>query len=361
MWDLAVREADYAAADAYLQRYRGAPPWSRRVVPPLARGDSAAVASLLEEARASENRQVQIAARYVATFLEDYSTAERLARLELEWRRRPAIRADAQLFLGWLEMARGRWSAAQGEFAAAEQVEGAPDVLIHRALAAALPFGGVPRQDLQAIRGEVSRWKPQPEAGEAPALAVRLRPHLRLYLLGMLSVRLGDRDAALAFANQLGRLEAPPDAASVVRALALTVRADVAWQRGRAAEALSLLEPVRGEVPLELVRVPAYTNVREYAQEQARYLRAELLARLGRDREALRWLQTAFHGAPDEFVYHAPVHQRLAEIYERLGDREQAARHYGRFIELWKECDAPLRPAVEAAQARLKQLTGGSP
>lgn len=361
MWDLAVREADYEVADSYLQRYRRAPPWSRRALPSFARGDSGAVALFLEEARTAENRQVQIAARYLATFLEDYPTAERLARLELAWRQRPAIREGSHLFLGWLELARGRWSGAKVEFGAAEQIEGVRDVLIHRALAATLPFAGVPSLDLRQLIAEVEGWQPEADIQQPAGLSGQLRPHLRLYLLGLLNTRLGYGDQALGYAERLQRLGSVTEGEAVVRSLALTIRADVAWQRDRPAEALKLLDGVRGEVPLELVRMPAYTSIREYAQEHARFIRAEVTYRLGQDREALRWLQTALHGAPDEFVYHAPVHQRLAQIYERLGDREQAARHYGRFIELWKECDAPLRPAVEAAQARLKQLTGESP
>src|SRR2546425_3074835 len=97
MWDLAVREQDYESARAMLQRYHGAPPWSNRALLAFARGDTAARSMLLEEAKPTENRQVQIAARFVATFLGDLTAAEELARRELEWRRQPAIRQGAQL------------------------------------------------------------------------------------------------------------------------------------------------------------------------------------------------------------------------------------------------------------------------
>src|SRR5688572_33124852 len=109
MWDLAVREQDYASAQAMLQRYRGAAPWSNRMLLAFARGDSAARAGLLEEAKASENRQVQIAARLVATYLGDLTSAEELARLALAWRSQTAIRQDRQMPIGWSESGRGRW------------------------------------------------------------------------------------------------------------------------------------------------------------------------------------------------------------------------------------------------------------
>jgi hypothetical protein len=98
MWDLAVREEDYSAVDAMLSRFSRAP-LSMRLLPAFARGDSAARLRFIEEATNSDNRQSQIGARYVATFLEDFTTAESIARLDLAERRRPPIRLGAQIFL----------------------------------------------------------------------------------------------------------------------------------------------------------------------------------------------------------------------------------------------------------------------
>jgi hypothetical protein len=41
-----------------------------------------------------------------------------------------------------------------------------------------------------------------------------------------------------------------------------------------------------------------------------------------------------------------------------LGEREKAADHYSRFIELWKNCDPDLRPLVEEARTRLAAVVG---
>jgi tetratricopeptide (TPR) repeat protein len=126
--------------------------------------------------------------------------------------------------------------------------------------------------------------------------------------------------------------------------------AEVALRRGRPADALKLLEPVRGEAPPELL-AGAF-----YSEETSRYLRAELLHQLGRDEEALRWLRNGFQETPLELVLLAPAHFRQAELYERLGDRKQAADHYSRFIQLWKRCDPELRPSIEQAKVRLASL-----
>ena len=52
-----------------------------------------------------------------------------------------------------------------------------------------------------------------------------------------------------------------------------------------------------------------------------------------------------------------PVLLRLGDIYERTGERQKAIDAYARFVRLWSACDAPLRPAVDDARARLARLT----
>ena len=52
----------------------------------------------------------------------------------------------------------------------------------------------------------------------------------------------------------------------------------------------------------------------------------------------------------------APTLKRLGELYESRGDRRRAADYYGRFIDLWKNADAELQPAVREVRGRLAQL-----
>lgn len=357
MWDLAVREDDYEEADSMMRRM-AAPPLSMRILLTFVGGDSAARRRIVTEARAADSRQSQIAARYVATFLEDLPAAHALAELDLAPRRTPPIRANAQLLLAWLELARGRWTAAKAAFTQAERMEGAPPVLVQRAVAATLPFLAVPRNDLDSLRREVELWEPGAEAaGAGTGLAAQLSPHLRLYLLGLLSSRLGDFGGALRMADDLERAPDPDEARAVTRALALNIQADVALQKRSTEEAGQALEGVHGEVPLELVSLPIYVNLREFTQEHARYLRVLVLREQQKQREALQWIETSFQGSPSEVVYAAPMHLGRAEIHEVLGEREKAVEHYHRFLALWRDCDPALRPVVERAQSELARLT----
>src|ERR1043166_3092674 len=183
MWDLAVREEDFGAADSMLQRYHGVAPLSMRLLTAQARADSVTRHRLFEEAREADNRQPQIAARFVATYREDLDAAEQLDRLGLAPQRRPLLRAGAQQLLAWLEVARGRWSAAKGAFAEAEGMEGVnPPPSVSRAVAATLPFLAVPSADLTELRSEIERGNPASEGPQAAGgVSQALAPHLRLY------------------------------------------------------------------------------------------------------------------------------------------------------------------------------------
>ncbi len=46
----------------------------------------------------------------------------------------------------------------------------------------------------------------------------------------------------------------------------------------------------------------------------------------------------------------------LREVTEARGDRRQAADNYNRFVDLWKNADPELQPAVREVRARLAQL-----
>jgi tetratricopeptide (TPR) repeat protein len=356
MWDLAVREADYGRADSLLHRLFPKPPLVTRAFDAFARLDSAQRAQMLDEAAHSGSPDVLVTAQWIATYLEDLPAAEQFARLAITGPK-AAGRASAHLWLGMLELAKGRWRAAGAEFASAERLGAADSARHARILGATLPFLAVPQGDLSSIRTEIEQWLPSGKTAQ-PGLAGALGAPLRLYLLGLLNSRLGADTDALRSATELARIEPPPDAGTMVGDWAHTVRADVASRHGRYAEALGVLGGVRGEIPLELVFQPVFRTQGLDAEEHTRYIRAELLYDLGREEEARRWFEAAFQFMPNELVYRAPSHLRLGEIYEHMGERSKAADHYSRFIRLWKSCDPELQPMVAVAKARLAALVG---
>jgi tetratricopeptide (TPR) repeat protein len=360
MFDLAVREDDWARADTLIRRkFPQQLPYDVRVVFAVVRKDTASLRLLREEGRETAGQKGRRRDRAVeaglllSNYLEDLEKAEDFTRLSTKPSLPARTRATAHLLLADLGAAGGRWTAAKREFAAAARLAQADSALIGRALAASLPFLGVPRDDVRSIRDEVERWSPGHDASKPLPESIRpLAPHLRLYLLGLLSTRTGDAAEALRLASALETLPGAPASRAVVRSLARTIRADVAAESGRINEGLTLLGDVRGEIPFELLTLPYFS------QEYARYLRSRLLFEAGRDEEALRLVENAFVGTPGELYYRGPAHLLQAEIQQRFGNRKAAAEQYSQFIALWRSCDQPLRPIVEGARTQLARMVG---
>jgi tetratricopeptide (TPR) repeat protein len=335
MFDLAVREDDWARADTLIRRkFPERLPLDVRVLFAMVRKDTASLRLLRAEGKqkaGEKGRRRDLALEAGATLgigLEDLPLAEEFIRFSTQPSPPARTRASAHLAL-------------------------ADSALVGRALAASLPFLGVPGDDVRRIRGEVERWRPGRDASKPLPESIRpIAPHLRLYLLGLLSTRLGNSVEAIRLASELETLPASPQSRAVVRSLARTIRADVAMELGRTNEGLTLLDEVRGDIPFELLTLPYFS------EEHARYLRSRLLFQAGRDEEALRLVENAFAGTPGEMFYLAPAHLLQAEIQQRLGNKEAATEQYSRFIALWRSCEAPLRPVVEGARTQLARLVG---
>jgi tetratricopeptide (TPR) repeat protein len=353
-----VREERWNEADTLIRRKFGAVPYGDQVLFAVMRRDTASLRQLRaqapEKAGQKGRRTSGLALEtgwLLATYLEDLERADEFTRFGTASSLTPGLQASAHQLLANLAIAGGRWSAAKTEFAAAGVAH--PDsALVERALAATLPFLAVPKPDLQGVRAEVERWEPGSDVSTPLPESVRpLTGHLRLYLLGLLSARLGDATDALRYASEMERRNTPSDSRALVRDLGRTIRADVAAGAGRTEEALSQLEGVKGEVPFELIRLPYFSG------EHARYLRSLLLHRLGREEEGLHLLEVAFTGTPNELHYRAPMHLLRATMYQRLNKRTAAAEHYSRFLKLWGACDPALRPVLADAKVELAALT----
>jgi tetratricopeptide (TPR) repeat protein len=69
-----------------------------------------------------------------------------------------------------------------------------------------------------------------------------------------------------------------------------------------------------------------------------------------------------YPGEPDrlwEDGYTLPrAYRRLGELYEERGNRAKALQYYGLFVELWRDADPDLQPAVREVKQRMAQLTG---
>lgn len=174
------------------------------------------------------------------------------------------------------------------------------------------------------------------------------------YLRGLLSARASDEADAEAQARRLEQAHEPADSAGLLPDLAREIRALAPFERDRPEEALAILEQMTMRTSWHYQQYASPLHLRP----AARFLRGEVLYRLGRFQDALGWYWFAVLGAP-ECVFLAPAYLRSGEIYEKLGDRANALEYYRRFVARWKNADERYQPLVRDVQAGIIRLSGG--
>lgn len=271
------------------------------------------------------------------------AAAERLSELMVRPAQPAPVRLFGRLARAGLALGRGRWSAAKAELAEAARLDPATATIHHAFLALAHHRDPAP-EELHALRDELSALT-APEPHDDPVREPSFSAHAdvldasRTYLLGLIHTRLGNLEEAEARAAELDAIAADAPAlarASHARDAARGIRAQIACRRGAPDEALAWLETCELAAPTHL-----YFSSVLYGRLHERCLRAELLARLGRDTEAESWyaaLEDSPHGAP----YLALSHLRRAEILERRGESERAGVHRERVADLWQGADREL-------------------
>jgi tetratricopeptide (TPR) repeat protein len=295
-----------------------------------------------------------IAAWSVALFTDNLNGAERLARLLAAPSRPRELTALGHAWLAHLLLARGRWKEARQEFTA---VEAADPALALEARAQLAAFDLVPgdREKL-ALRAALESMDAEAvPPSESPNVFFSvhndLHPALRVYLLGLLSVGLGDPAAARQLAAQLEIMSAPPSSEALTSDWARGIRALVLRSEGRVSEALGTLEETRIEAWLPNSMASPF-----FSQAFQRFLRAELLREAGKPREAIEWYRHLVGTSPFELCLLPLALYGQAQAYETLGDLDQAAEYYAGFIELWAHADEEYQPRVQAAQQRLEEI-----
>jgi DNA-binding SARP family transcriptional activator len=259
--------------------------------------DAAAIAEVQAELQRARALTVAIAFADVALYADNLAGASELARGFLQVARAPELRALCHIMLAHLALARGDGAAARAELAEAETLDRTWGVEM-RALFAALPFGDASEAEVRAAHAaldQLASVEPAPSSFVIFAMHQELHPAIRLYLLGLLELKLGDVSAAAGRVEALAELEAH---GPLVRNLTVELDAALARARGRPEEALARLERARPELWFQLtVASPFFTLASQ------RFLRASLLEELGRKKEAEGWYRSIAERSPYEIIY----------------------------------------------------------
>ncbi len=326
-----------------------------RSVRAFAVGDKTGQDRVIADLQAAGLAAIQQSVWRVAVYTHNVEGAERIARTMLEVATPAGAAAEAHYALSMLLLARGQVKAAIAEGNLVPRLlpwsprVGNPDFV-------ALGFLPVDRAAIGDLRDRYSRLEsPSPAAGNTASAATFASslPIVRHYRVGVLSVRMNETSVALGRAELLDTMKVEPSVRGLQRLCVAIMRADAAADRGRPAEALAQLERTPVEVPTE---VGGAFGVEPYGA----WLRAESLHTLGRDAEAIAWYESRADLFINEMMYLAPSHLRRGEIFEALGNREQAVEHYQRFVDLWRTSDPELQGVVRKVEQRLVAL-GASP
>ena len=223
---------------------------------------------------------------------------------------------------------------------------------------AALEKGGSPMQYLSAAAGlaelELRYGQNRDSAGAVLAAALRRHPLASLDPVDRPYSHLIRANALLGRLDEAARLQREylaqvPEGIRRGRPMNLSASGDLAWPKGRTRKRWRLY--------------------REWLKEDGAcktcgsYELGELYDRQGQADSAIAAFRRVADEIPtfeaarlvDGYAY-APSLKRLGELSEARGDRRKAADYYNRFVDLWKNADPPLQPAVREVRARLAQL-----
>ncbi len=312
------------------------------------RGDPAQIDAVMARLQAAGDLGVALAVWAAGVYAGDLNGASRVAGQLTAPHRAAEARRLGHAWLAQLELASGRWGAAKAQLAQLAELDSGT-ALEYRALLVRIPFVPADATELATLAAELERLDPSSVAvSNNPSVVFtahdRLHPLIRLYLLGLIKARLGEEESARRYADELLGVELPATAGSLAEDLARSVRAEILIREGRPERALAELEDARMETWYgQTMASPLYSQVYE------RFVRAELLYRLGRLEEARAWYANLTETSPFELPYLAVSHLRRSEIAERLNTAELARRHRARFEQLWRDADRGLLARVEGA------------
>jgi len=332
----------------YLARYRDAERTiEMRILLASRRHDPEERRAIAREAVGSDVIVITSLIQAAVTYAQDLDLSRALTSSVLRMRipRDTVFFRAAAIMAGDIELVAGRWSRR----AAFDLLGGSLDenwLLESRALLAACRAVPVSRAYIAALRDTIAARRPYRAMPRPGTAATQPLPSVELqaYLTGLLSARLGDTAQVRV---QLVALDGMHGSGQghVARDLSNVLRAELARAAG---------DPARAKATLEQFSFGLNPRFGHWGMHE-RFLMAELLQELGRDDDALEWFLSFPAGWDQPWV--APAHLRAAQIYQRQGNRERAAFHYTRFINLWVNADPEFQPMVAQAREALARLS----
>jgi DNA-binding SARP family transcriptional activator/tetratricopeptide (TPR) repeat protein len=265
---------------------------------------------LLLLSRASDGR-IWNEALYAWMSARNRDGARRIIRLLTDPSRAPEVRGFGHIALAYMNLADGKVDAARSELDQAARFDSVA-ALEHRALILAMPFLPADSVELERVRDRLRRWNALAPirigASHVGGVHDDAHPVLRAYLLGQVSVRLGDLSETRHQAEELGRMPGPTDLREYAREAAASLRAQALLAQGHDREGAAMLrQSLRAETRISRMGASPF-----YSRGLERFLLAGALVRLGESTEAARWYDSFTCQPLFDQVYLAPAERASA-------------------------------------------------
>jgi serine/threonine-protein kinase len=302
--------------------------------------DAARTAALLVR-RAPGNPMVKFLRAFLASAQREYDSAEVVTRALAQSAPDPTWQASAAGAMAAITLVRGKLAPAEAQLRrsmAVQEQRGVPGKYIEDAIAIAIMdvhYHHAP----DAARREVEEALRRHPLASMPA---QDRPYLAL---GFLYADAGRPDRARQI---LAEYEAAvPEGVRRGQPSRYGVAAHIAFAEGRIQDAIRDYRRWYDEDGCAVCGLfllgRAYERAGERDSAVAVYERAVTTP--------------GYFRAFEEQATLGPTYRRLGELYDERGDTARARDYYGRFVDLWKDADAELQPAVREVRQKLARLT----
>lgn len=340
----------FAAAESLSMRYlrgTGAPIYMNAARALLGQGklDAATEVIRVYERNAPEHPFLDALKAFVAENREEFDSAETYMEAQRRSRRDLSVQARSAGHLLALAQLRGRLGAAEREarrFMEVAEQRGLPAAYVQGAVRLGLMrlrFEDAPGAARQGVEAALARHpletipvEDRPYAALAAFLAEAGQPARARRLLE-------EYEAAVPEGQRRAEPERHGAAGSI------------AFAEGRLDDAISAYRAWYDESAC--TRCGLYELAAAYDRAGARDSAVAIYERALRAPDQFRVFQDALS---------LPLaYRRLGELYEQRGDLDNARAYYARFVELWKDADPALQPAVREVRARLGGLARERP
>jgi tetratricopeptide (TPR) repeat protein len=282
-----------------------------RALKAFSRRDQSAIEQVSRELQQARAVTVASAFSDVALYSGNLAGAERLARSFIQVARSPELKALCHTLVAHIAIAAGSEELARDQLSLAETQDPLWGLEV-RALLSTLAFRGVSERELLQLRGQLEKLTltDLPLSAFLPfAMHHDLHSALRVYLMGLIDLRLGDVSSARRQADSLSIVVTSLD--GLGSNFLVELQAGIARAEHRLDEALRLLQDSKPQLWFQLTVASPF-----FSLASQRYLRAELLQELGKLEEAAGWYRSIAERSPYELIYAAPARLRLAEMGE---------------------------------------------